>query len=292
MPPTVSVLVTVFNRQAYVADAIQSVLASTVREIEVIVVDDHSQDRSLEVIAEVASHDPRVRVHSNEVNLGDYPNRNRAASFACGKYLKYLDADDVIYPHSLQIMVEAMERFPDAGLALSHNVIDSDRAYPQRLTSREAYLEHFLGRSPFGVGPSAAMIRRDAFEHVGGFSGRQYVGDTELWLKLAAVAPVVKLQPALVWWRRHEGQQMAAELRSPQVLTTRYLLELEMLRNAGPGLLTDGEKIKAAQRLKQHHARRVLALALKRGRVSAACCLLRQSGLTLREALSGMRPYQ
>ena len=52
----------------------------------------------------------------SQTNLGDYPNRNKAASYAKGKYIKYLDADDLIYPHGLEVMVHTMEQFPKAGL--------------------------------------------------------------------------------------------------------------------------------------------------------------------------------
>ena len=97
-------------------------------------------------------------------------------------------------------MVDALEHYPEAGLALSANVIDPEVPYPEKLDPPEFFRRHFFGRSPIGVGPSAAIIRRDCFEAVGGFSGRQFVGDTELWLKLAERWPVVLLPPALVWW--------------------------------------------------------------------------------------------
>ena len=56
--------------------------------------------------------DARIKVYVNDKNLGDYPNRNKAASYAKGKYIKYLDADDLIYPHGLEVMVHTMEQFP------------------------------------------------------------------------------------------------------------------------------------------------------------------------------------
>src|SRR5205814_9393285 len=96
--PLISVLTTAYNREKYIAEAIESVLASTFKDFEMIIVDDCSKDHTVE-IARRYSSDPRVQVHVNEKNLGDYPNRNCASSFACGIYLKYLDSDDVIYSH-------------------------------------------------------------------------------------------------------------------------------------------------------------------------------------------------
>ena len=90
----VSILVTVYNREAYLAECLDSILSSNESDFEVIIVDDASSDRSVEIAEQYASRDPRVVLHENEKNLGDYGNRNRAASLASGKYLKYLDADD------------------------------------------------------------------------------------------------------------------------------------------------------------------------------------------------------
>ena len=84
------------------------------------------------------SPDPRIQVHVNEANLGDYPNRNRAASLARGTYLKYLDADDMLGRWTLDMMVDAMDMHPDAALGL----VDYSRPaphWPEQLSPEEAY---------------------------------------------------------------------------------------------------------------------------------------------------------
>jgi len=288
--PLVSVLVTIYNRDDYVLDCLESILSSSFEDFEVIAVDDQSTDDSVAVVEGCAAHDSRIRLHRNPENLGDYRNRNRAAELARGKYLKYLDADDLIYPHALGVFVDAMDRNPEAALALSLNTIDPAVPFPFQTDSRETVRRHFLGGGLLGVGPSASIIRREAFERVGGFSGRQFIGDTELWLKLASRWPVVSLPPALVWWRRHEGQQMNLEMSRPEVLVKRYLLDFDVLENTS--FLDLQEKAKVRGRLKQHHARRLLALAIKGGRPRVAFRLARDSGLTAREMLRGIRPYQ
>ena len=69
-----------------------------------IIVDDVSQDDTYSVAMRYAEQDSRISVYKNDTNLGDYPNRNMAASYAKGKYLKYLDADDKLYPYGLEII--------------------------------------------------------------------------------------------------------------------------------------------------------------------------------------------
>jgi glycosyltransferase involved in cell wall biosynthesis len=275
--PQVSGLVTIFNREKILAETVVSFLNSGFTDFELILVDDRSRDGSWQVALDLQRQD-----------LGDYANRNRAASYATGTYLKYLDADDLIYPHSLQLMVDAMRRFPEAALALSANVIDPEVPYPELVQSAEFFQRHFFERSPIGVGPSAAIIRRDCFEAVGGFSGRQFVGDTELWLKLAERWPIVLLPPALVWWRRHEGQQMALEMKRPEVLNVRFRLELETLQNTTH--LTDSQKSMAERRLRSNHARRLLSFAVRQKSL-AGLRLLREAGLSLSDILRGLRGY-
>ena len=117
----VSVLTTCYNREPFIGEAIESVLSSSFSDFEYIIVDDHSSDRSAEIARKYGKIDPRVKIYVNERNLGDYPNRSRAASLARGAYLKYVDSDDIIYPHGLQVMMECMRRFPAAGLGLSQH---------------------------------------------------------------------------------------------------------------------------------------------------------------------------
>ena len=288
-PPTVSGLITIFNREKILAETVTSFLNSGFSDFELILVDDCSKDASWERCQQLQAQDCRICAFRNAENLGDYANRNKAASYATGRYLKYLDADDLIYPHSLQLMVDAMRRFPEAALALSANVIDPNVPYPEKIEPAEFFRRHFFGRSPIGVGPSAAMIRRDCFEAVGGFSGRQFVGDTELWLKLAEHWPIVLLPPALVWWRRHEGQQMSLEMKRPEVLTIRFQLQLQVLRNTVH--LTDEQKKMAESRLRRNHARMLVSLAIRQRRPAVAIQQFRAAGLGVVDVVHALRGY-
>ncbi|MEO8414525.1 MAG: glycosyltransferase family 2 protein [Ginsengibacter sp.] len=96
--PLVSVLMTAYNREKYIAPAIESVSASTYNNFELIIVYDGSSNNTVNIAKSFASIDHRVSVYVNEKNLGDYPNRNKAASYAKGKYLKYVDSDVISIP--------------------------------------------------------------------------------------------------------------------------------------------------------------------------------------------------
>ena len=208
MPPTVSVLLTSFNRQGFISETIESILRSDYKDFELIIVDDASTDKTLSIANEFAAKDARIQVYVNEQNLGDYPNRNKAASFAKGKYIKYVDSDDRIYPHTLTTMVEAMEKFPSAGFGFCDVKPADDKNYPVFFTGSQALQEHFFNKGFLLAGPSSSIIRRDCLESIGGFSGSRYVSDYEAWLKLCLRFDVVLLPPDLVNIRLHTGQEL------------------------------------------------------------------------------------
>jgi glycosyltransferase involved in cell wall biosynthesis len=226
--PLVSVLMTAYNREQYIAAAIESVLASTLTDFELIIVDDGSRDNTVPIAQSYAAKDKRIKLYSNEKNLGDYPNRNKAASYASGKYLKYLDSDDLIYPQGLQVFVNGMEQFPEAALGVTSFQGQENKPYPFVLLPGEAYQYNFYTAGLFDIGPSGLIFHAARFREAGGFSGKRYVGDTETNLKLAAKWPVVRLAASLIFWRQHEGQEIAAGLN-----TTGYLeLQLPMYQEA------------------------------------------------------------
>ena len=204
--PTVSVLTTAYNREKYIAEAIESVQSSTLSNYEHIIVDDGSTDKTVEIAKAYAQKDARIRVFVNEKNLGDYNNRNKAASHATGKYLKYVDSDDLIYEHTLEVMVRFMERFPEAGFGLC-TASDPKIPFPICVQPAQAYREHFEGQGHFFRAPASSIIKREAFEKVGGFSGKRMIGDNELWFTLGRYFPLVKLVTGLSWDRIHGEQE-------------------------------------------------------------------------------------
>jgi glycosyltransferase involved in cell wall biosynthesis len=230
----VSVLMTSYNRQSFIAEAIESVLGSSYPHFELIIVDDGSVDDTVTIARSYASKDNRIKVYINEQNLGDYRNRNKAASYASGTYIKYVDSDDLIMPWGLEVMVYRMERFPEAALGVSSNK-NENILYPHLLSSSDAYRAYYYKNNILSVGPTAAIIRREVFDRVRGFSGENYIGDTQLWFRLAQEAPVVYLPPGIVYWREHDGQQIVEERKNDLIELKRYELDLSILNdNATP----------------------------------------------------------
>jgi glycosyltransferase involved in cell wall biosynthesis len=94
--PKVTIIIPVFNKQRYLSTCLASVTAQTMRDIEVICIDDKSTDESLILMRDAARHDRRIQVLANEVNMGAGVTRNRALRLARGEFVQFTDADDVL----------------------------------------------------------------------------------------------------------------------------------------------------------------------------------------------------
>jgi glycosyltransferase involved in cell wall biosynthesis len=204
----VSVLMTAYNREKYIAEAIESILSSTYENFELIIVDDCSKDNSVAIAKSFADKDNRVSVYINEKNLGDYPNRNKAASYAKGKYIKYVDADDYIYPNGLEIIVNQMEKYPDAAVGLFSLAQNKEQPFPILLNPKEAYEYNFFGNGLFHKAPLSAIFRKDSFNLVGGFKPDRMTSDFEMWHRMAQNFNFLLIQDHIVWYREHDSQEI------------------------------------------------------------------------------------
>ena len=205
--PAVSVLTTTYNRESYVASAIESVLAQTYRDFELVIVDDCSTDRTVEIARAYERADARVRVVVNEHNLGDYRNRNRAAELAQAPLLKYHDSDDLMYPHCLSVMVPMLLSEPRAGFGLSSGSRWSGGPCPMLLTPRMAYQREFFGEGVFFCGPAGAIFRTEVFRQLGGFIDEGVASDHLFWMRACKTIDVLLLPADLFWYRMHPAQQ-------------------------------------------------------------------------------------
>lgn len=274
---------TVYNRNKYIAAAIESILASTYTHWELIIVDDQSKDDSVAIAQSYAKQDQRIRVYVNEKNLGDYPNRNQAASYAKGKYLKYVDADDLIYPYGLEQLVFYMEQFPEAGYGLCSLPQDEFAIFPFQLSPEEAYQRHYLKQDLFYKAPLSSMIKKEAFETAGRFTGKRMLGDFEMWNILSRQFPVVLMPHGIVWSREHEEQEMADHRNDPAFPFNLLLLAEELLENKDCPL-SPNDKSLALKKLKNQQASAILS-AFKNHSLKKGKELLNKSELSLRQTL-------
>lgn len=291
--PLISVIMTSYNREKFVAVAIESILASTYTNFEFIICDDCSEDDTFEIEKKYAAKDSRIKIYRNEKNVGDFPNRDKAAYHASGTYLKYVDSDDIIYPHGLQTMLDAMLQFPDAVLGLSQivNDINAVSKYPLMISSERAYQEHFYGHGTLRYGPTGAIIKKEVLLEMGGFGNNRFVADTALWLKIVAKYPLVKIQPDLVEWRRHNGQEFYFGMFHDFYVQKAYPVYLASLHATECPLKKEDIK-KIIKRLQWKHARDILSIGFKKGRFQHALQIFREADFGFLQLLQGLWPYR
>jgi len=273
--PKVSVLMTSYNREKYIGHAIESVLAQTFTDFELLVVDDCSRDNTVS-IARSYEIDPRVRVIVNERNLGDYPNRNHAATHARGSFLRYHDSDDIMYPYCLEVMVRALESEPRAGFALSAYERWPGGPCPMLSTPRQSFQREFLGWGGlfWGIMPAHALFRADVFRKLKGFPEAGPHSDVLCWLRACAKVNVLLVQADLFWRRSHEDQEFVTAFDRVPI----YGKVWAML-NGPDGPLT-GKELLQAKRNWCYWVLKQIVFSSLHGRLRLAFRIARSSGIS------------
>jgi glycosyltransferase involved in cell wall biosynthesis len=284
--PRVSVLLTAYNREDYIAQAIESVLAQSMTDFELIICDDQSSDGTAGIIDRFARRDPRIRFSINERNLGQFENRRHAASLASGAFLKYHDSDDVMYPHCLATMVGPLDAEPRAAFALSAAGYWPGGRCPMLLTPELAYQREFLGSGLFHLGPPAAMFRTQAFRDLGGFPTAGVGSDYLFWLKACAIVNVLLVPGNLFFYRLHAGQELvsATAVRDYAQMSA---IAWDVL-NSPECPLTGGAREIAKRNFVFGQTRGVYR-NLKAGRIRDAATTVRHLGLRPRDWVSYLR---
>ncbi len=273
--PLVSVLMTAYNREDFIVDAIESVLASTFKDFELIIVDDCSKDSTVSIAEKYCALDQRVFLHVNPQNLGDYNNRNKAASYARGKYLKYLDSDDILEPDGLETLVLAMEKYPSAAIGMMW-IYDNETTEPVLYSSKDALKEYFINNRFLMVGPSGSIYNRKIFFEMGGFSGLNFIGDFEFNMKCALKYPIVRVKNGILFYRVHEGNQSSNPGHSKTY--RRYLYKIQNSILADKNCSLDQQDIAIGLRkIRKMQARRIFLYLFSSGNFSEVIKLIKET---------------
>ena len=209
---------TVYHGMPYVREAVRSVLDQSFKDFELLVIDDAGTDDTVACVRGFA--DPRIRIVSNERNLGQVPSLNRGLALARGRYLARLDQDDACHPQRLARQVARLEREPALAVVGTwmREVDARGRAHGilgQRMDDFGAY----VGRLSLAGCPlchPTIMIRRDVLVEAGGYDASfAPAEDVNLWARLAERRiQVAVIHEPLVLYRRHAGQQSRLKERA------------------------------------------------------------------------------
>ena len=207
MIPQVTILMPVYNVECYVRDAVSSILSQTLREIELLVFDDGSTDRSVAILREMAAQDSRIRVIA-ESHRGYLVWLNKGIEMASGKYIARMDADDVAHP----LRLERQASFLDANLdhvavGCQYQAIDPEGEILNTWnlpTTHEAIDARHIAGIPSGMLHPALMARTQAMRKLGGYRPHlEWVEDYDMYLRLAEIGKLANLGEPLMKYRLH-----------------------------------------------------------------------------------------
>lgn len=246
--PPVSVCLPVYRGAEWIGRAIESCLAQTFEEFELLIVDNASPDETAAIAR--SYDDARIRVVVNETNVGMLPNHNLAIDLARGTFVKFLHADDVLSRDCLHEMVSVMQKDDRIGFVFSRRKVQlADEANEAARAWEEQFgnLHHgFAGLKEINDGrellrqwidgglrdnwigePSVVLVRRSCFARVGGFNAKiAQLPDAEMWLRIMSLYDVGFVDKELATYLHHDNSATANAIRSnAHWLDRLYLLE-------------------------------------------------------------------
>ncbi len=237
--PAISVLMPVHNAGRFLAPALDSVVAQTFSDFELIAIDDGSSDGSGTVLAEFAARDPRIRVFSQE-NQGIVATLNRALALARAPLIARMDADDVarldrfarqaahLREHpEVAVLSGAMDVIDDGGTCLRTDVFPTSPSVIEQELLQRCCVCH-----------PAVMGRTEVLRSVGAYrKNAQYAEDYDLWLRISEVGQIANLPDVLVSYRVHTGRISAQRIVAQELAKLAALCAAMARRGGKPDFL-------------------------------------------------------
>lgn len=234
----VSVIIPAYNAEAFIQYTLDSVLAQTYQNFEVIVVDDGSIDRTPEIVKSFAQRDPRIHLLSQK-NLGVAAARNLAIQASKGVYVSPIDADDIWYPQKLEKQVRCIEAADESiGLVYSWSVYLNEAGEiigryiaDQGYTFAEGNVFNVLLYFNFLDNASTALFRRSCIDRVGGYNcnlraqNAQGCEDWDIYLRIAEHYSFRVVPEYLIGYRQYLGSMAT---NSPVMAKSYELMMMEV----------------------------------------------------------------
>ena len=226
--PLVSVIMPAYNAEAFIEEAIDSVLSQSIADLELIVIDDCSRDNTCDVVLDFAKRDNRVRLIHNERNMGVARTRNRGLEMCRGKYVALLDSDDYWKPMLLERMIARAEETAADIVYCSYELVSKEgkKVCKDFLVPPTTRFEDSIVRSVISCS-TVLLTKQFAMTHR--FPTNTYHEDIALWFKsLQEGATAAGVTEVLASYRQHNDSRSAGKLKSAMRRWTIYRNFLKM----------------------------------------------------------------
>jgi glycosyltransferase involved in cell wall biosynthesis len=217
----------VHNREAYVFEAVSSILNQTVRDLELIIINDFCNDRSMDIINSI--HDDRIIIINNEQNLGITKSLNKGIRSAKGRFIARMDDDDISHPKRFERELEFLESHPDISVVGTYPRLIGDQSGIWELPRDNDLIVSYLIFQPMLVNPST-ILRREVFDEYLYDESFLTSEDYELWTRVAKKYKFHNINEVLISYRRHPGQSVVyakpMQIEYRKRIQKRHLAEL------------------------------------------------------------------
>ena len=213
--PKISVIMSVYNGEKYLKEAIESILNQAFTDLEFIIVNDGSTDKSLEIIQ--SYNDERIKIINNEKNIGLVKSLNKALQFVKGEYIARQDADDSSLPNRLKLQLEFLEKHPEVALlGTGIYVINENGETIERRIMHPNPKRSLLKGNRFIHG--SVMFKKSVIDEVGTYNETlRYSQDYELWLRISKKYDVRNLTAPLYKLRMHKSSILSRKVEEQQM---------------------------------------------------------------------------
>ena len=236
--PTISVIMSVYNGEQYLEDAINSMLCQTASDFEFIVIDDGSTDGTTKLLQQYRSSDDRIQV-LHHANVGLTASLNIGIRQARGEFIARMDSDDRADPYRLEAQLAYLRKHSECvALGSRLRLIDPDG---DSLGDSQPPVQHddIVESLYQGIGSlphPSVLMRRTAVESVGGYrESFRYAQDLDLWLRLAEIGQLANLTEPLLNYRLHLNS-ITNEKRREQLECARRAVREACLRSGRPSI--------------------------------------------------------
>jgi len=211
--PKVSIIVATFNREKLLREAICSVLAQTYENFELIVIDDGSTDNTSAMVSEF--DDARLHYRHLE-NRGRSCARNAGLQLAKGKYIAFLDSDDLYLPDKLALQVSYLDTHPETGMIYTSAYCIDEKNKLLRCRYKASVSGAIYNKiayfKPVTITLPTVMVRRDILSQVDGFDEKMSrFEDTDLWRRVSQITPIHAINTYTCKIRTHPGNHLHSQ---------------------------------------------------------------------------------
>jgi glycosyltransferase involved in cell wall biosynthesis len=232
-----SIVTTTYKRDALLIECLHSILDSYLNyrktnlnfSLEIVITDDDAdadRNRLIGYIRTLQDHGIKVVYHVNQVNLGDYFNRYNGVMLASGKWIKFVDDDDLVYPWCIGTIVDCLQKSQKETNVLFFYPRDNTKHLmsPVVLKGEEIFRFHYLEYGIFHSAMVNSVFRREEVIELGGFQFKRFYGDFQFYHDMALKGQFEIYPIEIGWYRVHQGQESPKNRKIANRIRFNYLL--------------------------------------------------------------------